>query len=241
MNRIQLKNTVLLLLLLGVQSAVNSVLAAEPDVDGMRDRLQACAGCHAQTEQTATQAESRAQIYYPPIDGKPVEYLYQQLLNFRDGRRDNPLMQQMLAYLSPEYLHEMAAYYAQRPSTHVPVSAADSVELTTGSERARRLVESSDGDRPACTACHGDDLNGDGVAIPGLRGLGAVYITAQLGAWQAGTRSAREPDCMADVAKALDGADIAAIAQWIANAPPGPDLAGSTAPQELPVPCGAVQ
>ncbi len=236
MNRNQFKNSTLMLLLLGVQAGASNVLAA-PGPDDMRDRLQACAGCHA----LADQAQAQGEVYSPSIDGKPVEYLYQQLLNFRDGRRDNPLMTQMLAYLSDDYLHDMAAYYAQKPLAHAADVSISSGNSTTDSERGRNLVEQADGNRPACTACHGEDLNGDGVAIPGLRGLGAVYITAQLGAWQAGTRQARKPDCMSEVANALDGAGIAAIAQWVASAPAVAANTASTQAPELPIPCGAVQ
>ncbi len=236
MNKNPFKNTMLMLLLLGVQAGASGVVAA-PGPDDMRDRLQACAGCHALADQVPAQDE----VYYPSIDGKPVEYLYQQLLNFRDGRRDNRLMAQMLAYLNADYLHDIAAYYAQKPLAHSADASTSRGNSATDSERGRILVEQADGRRPACTACHGEDLNGDGVAIPGLRGLGAVYITAQLGAWQAGTRQARKPDCMAEVANALDGADIAAIAQWIARAPAVPANPSSTQPSELPIPCGAVQ
>lgn len=65
--------------------------------------MRACTACHGEAGRSA-QAE-----YYPSIVGKPAGYLYQQLLNFRDGRRQQSEMQLMLAYLSDAYLQEIAA------------------------------------------------------------------------------------------------------------------------------------
>lgn len=215
----------------------SAVALANPD--SMQERLRACAACHEQSELTLDE-----QSYAPDINGKPVEYLYQQLLNYREGRRLNTVMRPMLAYLSPEYLREIATFFSQQATRHRPRQA-----LNTASElgpeqdqalRGQQLVRESTAERPACVACHGTDLRGDGVAIPGLRELSPAYISAQLGAWKSSTRHARQPDCMADVAKALSGTDIDAVAHWIANAPaqlPTP----SAAINELPAPCGAVQ
>lgn len=100
-------------------------------------------------------------------------------------------------------------------------------------------MQESTAERPACVACHGADLRGDAFAIPGLRELSPAYISAQLGAWQSDTRHARQPDCMADVAKALSGADIDAVAHWIAHAVSLPTP--RVAIRKLPAPCGAVQ
>jgi cytochrome c553 len=61
--------------------------------------------------------------------------------------------------------------------------------------RGRSLV--SEGDQahgvPACSGCHGPKLTGTEPAIPGLMGLHASYISAQLGAFRYGTRTAAAP------------------------------------------------
>ena len=206
----------------------------------MGDRLQACAACHGRAVESPQE-----EVYYPPISGKPVEYQYQQLLNFKEGRRVNPTMQQMLAYLSPEYLHEIAAWYAAQPSlSHGEPPADTGVGGKVDQERAARgrlLGQTGEGTQPACAACHGGDLAGDGIAIPGLRGLSAHYLTAQLGAWQAGTRHAREPDCMAEVARSLSGQDIDIVARWIAAAKDSDMTAVQVDRTKLPRDCGAVQ
>ena len=229
MNREQMKRLALPLTSLALLLSSAATIA---NPDNMQERLRACTGCHEQS--------NAEQAYAPAINGKPAEYLYQQLLNFREGRRLNTIMSPMLAYLSPEYLREMATYFSQQASTYSPKPKLGQAQDQSLTQNGQRLVHESTPDRPACVACHGSDLRGDGVAIPGLRELSPAYITAQLGAWQANTRHARAPDCMADVAKALSGADIDAVAHWIANAPA--DMPTPTAPiQELPAPCGAVQ
>lgn len=208
-----------------------TIASANPD--NMAERLKACTNCHAQSSQAK-------QVYAPAINGKPAEYLYQQLQNFREGRRLNPTMNPMLAYLSPEYLREIATYFSQQAIAHRPKTNSSQAPNSALKQRGQEIVHESTTERPACVACHGSDLRGDGVAIPGLRELSPAYITAQLGAWQANTRHAREPDCMSDVAKALSGTDIDAVAHWIAHAPA--DMPTPTAPiDELPAPCGAVQ
>jgi cytochrome c553 len=74
--------------------------------DTMAQRVLACTGCHG--------AEGRAGAdgYYPRIAGKPSGYLYNQLLNFRDGRRQYPLMSELLQTLSDDYLREMAEHFS---------------------------------------------------------------------------------------------------------------------------------
>ena len=55
--------------------------------------------------------------------------------------------------------------------------------------------------------------------IPGLLGLRANYVSAQLGAWRYGTRTAKSPDCMQQVAGRLTEADVTALAAYLASRP----------------------
>jgi cytochrome c553 len=77
-------------------------------------------------------------------------------------------------------------------------------------------------------------------AIPGLVGLHADYISAQLGAWRAGSRHAKAPDCMQQIATRLTDDDVTSVAAWLstqtAPANPVPAPAGS---RKLPLACGS--
>ena len=186
----------------------------------MAQRMQACTTCHgagagAQVGRTANEA------YFPRIAGKPAGYLYNQLLNFRDGRRHFGLMVGMVAHLSDAYLMEMAQYFAQLdlpyPPAMPPKPGATAVTLARG----QALVQQGDAARgiPACTACHGASLMGVQPAIPALLGLPRDYMAGQIGAWQTGLRLAHAPDCMGRIAKLLTAQDVDALSTWLAAQP----------------------
>ncbi len=223
--------TALLLLAAGAASAA--------DESGITERVKPCAACHGEAGHSS--AEAGAETYYPSIAGKPAGYLHQQLLNFRDGRRHNAIMQPMLSTLSDAYLREMADYFAAQPlsvATHAPSASAERLAL------GRQLVEHDDAARdiPACSACHGAELKGAQPSIPGLRGLGTDYLSAQLGAWRTGVRKAAAPDCMGRIAQRLSLDEIAAATAWIASLPPLPDARPADRPgADLPMRCGGVQ
>lgn len=200
----------------------------------MQARVAACTACHG------VQGRAGNDGYYPRLAGKPQEYLYQQLLHFRDGSRRYGPMTHLLAGLPDAYLQDMAGWFA---SQHVPYpSPPRSVAPATQLERGRVLATSGDAARglPACTACHGATLSGALPAIPGLLGLPQDYLVSQLGSWQGGLRHSRAPDCMAEVAKALTPTDLAAVAAWLSaqqvREPYAPVAAGEL---KLPVACGS--
>lgn len=207
----------------------------------LAQRLAACASCHgsATTPPAAVGSGSERQ-YYPRIAGKPSGYLYNQLSNFRDGRRQYPLMTWMVQHLSDDYLREIADYFSAQ---HQPAPVLDRARLPAAElERGRQLVKRGDTALkvPACIACHGERLTGALPAIPGLLGLPRDYINAQFGAWRNGSRHALAPDCMGSIASRLSLADVSAISAWLASEPlpadpsPAPSLS-----RPLPLACGS--
>ena len=72
---------------------------ARPTQDTMAQRMQACTTCHG-AGATAQVGRTANEAYFPRIAGKPAGYLYNQLLNFRDGRRHYGLMVGMVEHLS---------------------------------------------------------------------------------------------------------------------------------------------
>ncbi|MBL8310242.1 MAG: c-type cytochrome [Burkholderiales bacterium] len=201
----------------------------------LSERLAACTACHGKEGRTIN-AE-----YLPRIAGKPAGYLYNQLLNFRDGRRNNAAMSHLLQPLSDTYLREIAAYFSALDLPYPPPAAsklgADELRhgeaLVLRGDAARKL--------PACSQCHGTPLTGVTPAIPGLLGLPAAYMGAQLGAWRAGQRKAHAPDCMSEMAKSLTQADINAVAGWLAAQPmPSNSKPLAALPAPLPLNCGGV-
>jgi cytochrome c553 len=151
------------------------------------------------------------------LAGKPAAYLYNQLVNFREGRRHYSLMSGLLEPLTDAYLMEMAQYFA---GLNLPYPQPTPVAATTPAQLARgkSLVTQGDPQKkiPACVSCHGDRLTGALPHVPGLLGLPRDYLNAQLGGWQTGQRRAHGPDCMATIAARLDRADVSAITHWLA-------------------------
>jgi cytochrome c553 len=202
--------------------------------DTMEARLRACVPCHGR------QGEGTTNDYFPRLAGKPAGYLMNQLVAFRDGRRRYPPMNYLLEYQSDSYLQKIAEYFAALRPPPVQNVATDVSEALLA--RGRSLVTDGDQARgvPACSGCHGPKLTGMEPAIPGLVGLRANYISAQLGAFRYGTRTAAEPDCMQLVAASLTESDVTVVAAWLASLPipadPSPVPKGTL---QMPLGCGS--
>jgi cytochrome c553 len=223
-------------LLLGVLLATNAAVAqaAEQAPDTMEARVLACASCHG------AKGEGTNNAYFPRLAGKPSGYLFNQLVAFRNGRRHYPPMNYLLEYLPESYLKEMAEYFAtQRPPLPSPAVPDVSNEML---DRGARLVAQGDAAQniPACSSCHNPKLTGMEPAIPGLLGLRAAYISAQLGAWRYGTRTATAPDCMQIVAGHLTEDDVKAIGAFLSSRPAPSDLSpAAKGSYTLPFACGS--
>lgn len=202
--------------------------------DNLAQRLLACTACHG------PQGRAAADGYHPRLAGKPAGYLYNQLLNFREGHRNYRLMTQMVDPLSDTYLLEIAEHFAAmevpypRPATTTatPQERARGEQLALRGDAARQL--------PACASCHGAALTGVLPATPGLLGMPRDYLNAQLGAWRTGLRKAHAPDCMADIARRLAPQDIAAVSAWLSTQIL-PTTTRAVAPGAAPLPmrCGS--
>lgn len=218
-------------------NAANALAAPAQNVvpDTIAQRMAACTACHGK------QGRAGSDGYYPRIAGKPAGYLYNQLVNFREGRRKYPLMIYMVDYLPDSYLHEIADYFSGLHPPYAPLQPVNAPAAVLA--RGQMLAQSGDPGKkvPACIACHGQALTGVEPAIPGLLGLPRDYVNAQFGAWKNGTRHAAAPDCMALIAQRLSTDDISAASAWLAAQPiPADALPASRASGKLPLPCGSL-
>jgi cytochrome c553 len=207
--------------------------AGERIPDTMEARVAACVGCHG------VQGRGVENVYFPRLAGKPAGYLYNQLIAFREGRRKYVPMNYLLEYLPNTYLMRMADYFAaQNPPPLVqPASRAPRQLLQDGS---RIVSQGVPGKKvPACVACHGTGLAGQEPGIPGLLGLRADYVSAQLGAWRYGVRTALAPDCMQFVASSLSEPEVAAVAAYLASLPVSGARPAAPANTRLPLACGS--
>lgn len=221
-------------LLLALASLASLPAAAAP-ADTLAQRVLACTACHGREGRAAPDG------YHPRIAGKPAQYLFNQLVNFREGRRRYGPMVYMVDHLSDAYLREIADHFATIELPYpAPAPASDPPSLLSLGE-ALALKGDASRKLPACAACHGRALTGVAPAIPGLLGLPRDYLKGQLGAWANGQRRAHAPDCMADIAQRLTPQDVSAVAAWLSTRPvPVPARAAESLPAPLPLECGSV-
>lgn len=227
-----------LFLITGFGSCAVAAAAADSPVsimppDDIATRVLACTGCHGKEGRASSDG------FYPRIAGKPAGYLYNQLLNFRDGRRRYPVMSYLVQHLSNPYLQEIADHFAaQHPAYPAPALVRVSAAVL---ERGRVLVQQGDTAKqvPACVACHGAELGGVAPAVPGLLGLSREYLSSQFGAWRNGVRHATAPDCMGLVAQRLALEDVEAVSAWLSAQVVPPMLRPATNSEKLPLPCGS--
>jgi cytochrome c553 len=220
-----MKRLVLIIFLFSAGPAIAAELPPVDAPDTMAERVKACIACHGLEDKEGRDA------YYPRIAGKPEGYLFNQLRNFRDGRRHYQPMALLLENLPDQYLREMAAYFASLKQAFPPPEPMGSSPAEI--KLARRLITLGDPARkiPACIECHGKDLMGTAPFIPGLLGLPRVYIIAQFGNWQnGGLMRGQTPDCMSEIAKQLTTDEASAIATWLAAQPVSEALPKRTDP-----------
>jgi len=215
-------------------SATTAASPASAPLDSIAERTRPCTACHGK------EGRATPDGYFPRIAGKPDGYLFNQLVNFREGRRQNGPMTYLVQHLSDAYLHEIARHFA---SLDLPYPPAPQLALPPAVlQRGETLALHGDAARkvPACVQCHGERLTGVAPAMPGLLGLPRDYVISQFGAWRTGQRKAAAPDCMARITERLSPDDIAAVAGWLATRalPAGTKPADSIA-LPLPMDCGS--
>jgi cytochrome c553 len=219
---------------MSVALAQQPTMDTKADANAMAERVLACAACHGAS------GRGTDDPYFPRLAGKPAGYLYNQLIAFRNDRRRYPPMNYLLEYLTPDYLKQIAEYYAAQRQPFPPPAAPTVSKAVL--EVGDSLVHFGDANRniPACMSCHGVSLTGQEPGIPSLLGLRAAYISAQLGAWRYGNRTAVAPDCMQVVAGHLTEDDVRAVAAWLAAQPVPADQSPAKANSySLPFACGS--
>lgn len=189
-------------------TTTTSALAAnfgDPD-KGRAIVNQVCSACHG--------ADGNSPLpINPSLAGQHPEYIVKQLTNFKSGERNNAVMMGMVASLSADDMHNLAAYFAvQKPKE----MAAKDKDLAL---QGRKLFRGGNASTSvaACAGCHSPNGAGIPAQYPRLAGQHADYIAAQLKAFRAGDR-ANDPNGMMRAAAAkLTDREIAALAEYIAG------------------------
>ena len=198
------------LLLSGLLAAATSVNAEEakplvkPDLAKGQTSSTVCGACH-------TSDGSRGSPANPILQGQHPEYLAKQLTEFKEGKRDNPIMKGMAATLSEGDITNVAAFYASKQAK--PGFAKNKDLVTLGEKIYRGGL--SDRNVPACAGCHSPTGAGIPAQYPRLAGQHADYTEAQLVAFRAGVR--KNSAQMIGVAAKMNDKEIKAVADYIAG------------------------
>ncbi len=182
-----------------------NVAIAEGSVEAGKRKSVTCAACHGADGNSVNPA-------WPRLAGQNQRYLIEQLEDFKDGNRQDPLMTPQAMMLSAQDIADLAVYYEAQESGH---GEADPALVSLGQKIYRAGVV-GEAIIPACYACHGP--NGRGVApagYPALGGQHAAYTEAQLRAFRSGARRTDPDQQMRNVAARLSDEEIIAVASYL--------------------------
>lgn len=159
--------------------------------------------------------EGRPEGGYPPLAGQPPAYLERQLEAYADGRRQSVVMAPLARRFSARERSEMASHFSRlkKPIGEKPSRSKRGEILATVGDNGLRVQ--------ACENCHGPGGRGQPPFGPYLAGLHARYFEAEMQAFRRGTRRTDPSGQMAVIARQLDEADIAALAEHYASRPAG--------------------
>jgi len=177
---------------------------ASGNADDGKAAAATCAACHGADGVSATGE-------FPNLAGQGAPYTYKQLTEFKSGARVNPVMLGMVAPLSDQDMHNLAAYYAELPA---PQESAQDVNLELGRQIFQGGITSIG--VPACMSCHAPDGAGnDAAKFPRLGGQKAAYVASALKNFRSGNRANDPGKMMRMVAERLSDAEIEAVANYV--------------------------
>jgi cytochrome c553 len=180
---------------------------AAPKVDlaaGAKKYEAVCASCHGADGNSAAPEN-------PKLAGQHPEFLVKQLMEFKNGKRKNAIMQGFAATLSDEDMRNIAAWAA---SQKAKLGFAKDKALVAAGER---IYKGGIQDRQiaACAGCHSPSGAGIPSQYPRLAGQHADYIASSLKAYRDGSRSNNA--IMMGVAAKMNDREIKAVADYLAG------------------------
>jgi cytochrome c553 len=142
---------------------------------------------------------------YPVLAGQSWRYLYIQLMDFKEGRRADPVMSAMAAGLTRDDMIALGNFFAAQKTQPIAFKA-DGAKVEAG----RKIS-----DAVLCPMCHLGGFVGQNE-IPKVAGQYPQYIRKQLLDFRAKRRT-NDAGNMTSVAGTLSDDDIENLTQYIAN------------------------
>lgn len=155
-----------------------------------------CAHCHG------VDGNSSSPIY-PNLAGQTKEYLYKQIMAFKNGVRVNAMMSSSVGILTEEDVTELADYYSSQPMTRGRFQT-DPALVTQGKKVA---------DEAQCVTCHQQGFKGLGE-FPRIARQKFQYIVKQLKDYRDGVRTS-DQGVMSATVKNLTDEQIDALGHYL--------------------------
>ncbi len=195
-NRSPFKNIAITAIFLLLTLA--SPVALSGDIETGRALATVCNHCHLDNDNGST----------PKIAGQHENYLIEQLLAFRSGKRKDKIMETVVNRLKGESdIHHLAAYYASLS----PVASNKTAQQNSlGHDVFRNKVR--------CDQCHGVNGEGNPLAkpiIPAIAGQNKDYIVKRLMQFQTQGSHQSSNSPMPQVARQLDIIDIFSVSEYV--------------------------
>ncbi len=168
-----------------------------------------CYMCHS------TQGNNPDLGFIPRLAAQNQTYIEEQLKAFRDGSRADPpatiYMWPIVQALSDMQIQQTAQWFALQPP---PSPFSPGASASEGKEIYLHGVLKAD--VPACTSCHGEKAEGNGI-FPRLAGQNPQYLLAQLRYFRSGVRNDKNADIMKQVALHLNDSQMNALADYLSS------------------------
>ena len=181
----------------------NSALAAG-NVQAGATKAVVCQACHGANGNSNNPE-------WPSLAGIGADYIAEQLKNFKESKRNNPVMMPNAMSLSPDDMADLGAYFDSLTNTGLEADPSywqAGQKLYQGGDTARGI--------PACMACHGPTGHGNEPAkFPALRGQQSVYLAKQLNDYASGVRTTGPNGIMETIAKRLSPDDIRNLSSYL--------------------------
>lgn len=178
-----------------------ATIAATSATGGTFDeRKSQCLACHGENGVSPTPET-------PSLGGQPETFLLYQLVWFREGQRNVPVMNEMMKGMSDDDLRAAGAFMAKLPPPPPPDEPGDPQRMARG----KMLTEKN-----RCGICHNPDHSGHDQ-IPRLANQREDYLLKALRDYKNEKRIGGGAT-MIEVLQPLTDGDLATLAHYLAHA-----------------------
>lgn len=175
-----------------------SLSAHAQDIEAGKKKAEACVACHGPDGNSQSST-------FPVLAGQSDRYLYLQLRDYKEGRRQNPLMSPIAAGLEKQDMRDLAAYFSKQKQERTGFKS-DVARVEAGAKKAEESL---------CAMCHLGGMKGQNE-VPRLAGQYPDYVITQLKSFKARERT-NDAGNMTSLAQTLSEEDMVNLAHWISN------------------------